>query len=147
MQSLCGKAQGLQALLQCLTKPGGAAEPDIGIAPLRYRLRDALGIQQAVALVPQHMQAYPRLAGIALGSIPTAAIGAALVLAASAWAGIEAARDEVTRWDTPATTLDVRVTRVEDGSELFRDRVVLFRMGTDWMPMGWPEETLPALRS
>lgn len=32
---------------------------------------------------------------------------------------------EFLRWDTPATTLDVRVTRVEDGSELFRDRVVL----------------------
>lgn len=39
--------------------------------------------------------------GIACASIPTAAIGAALVLAASAWAGIETARDEVTRWDTP----------------------------------------------
>lgn len=25
----------------------------------------------------------------------------------------------------------------------FRDRIVLFRMGTDWMPMGWPEEALP----
>lgn len=50
-----------------------------------------------------HLGAALALAGIACASIPTAAIGAALVLAASAWAGIETARDEVTRWDTPAT--------------------------------------------
>lgn len=30
------------------------------------------------------------------------------------------------------------------GRQKFRDRIVLFRMGIDWTPMGWPEETLPA---
>ena len=30
------------------------------------------------------------------------------------------------------------------GRQKFRDRIVLFRMATDWTPMGWPEETLPA---
>ena len=32
------------------------------------------------------------------------------------------------------------------GKQRFRDRVVLFRLGTEWTPMGWPEETetLPA---
>jgi len=31
------------------------------------------------------------------------------------------------------------------GQQRFRDRVALFRMGTEWTPMGWPEEmeTLP----
>jgi Mlc titration factor MtfA (ptsG expression regulator) len=27
---------------------------------------------------------------------------------------------------------------------VFRSRVALFRMGTDWMPMAWPDELLPA---
>jgi hypothetical protein len=31
----------------------------------------------------------------------------------------------------------------EVGQKRFRDRVALFVMGTDWQPMGWPEETLP----
>ncbi|MCC7507716.1 MAG: zinc-dependent peptidase [Saprospiraceae bacterium] len=30
-----------------------------------------------------------------------------------------------------------------EGRQKFRDRISLFRMGVDWTPMGWPEETLP----
>ena len=29
------------------------------------------------------------------------------------------------------------------GRQKFRDRIALFHMGTDWMPMGWPEDELP----
>ena len=29
------------------------------------------------------------------------------------------------------------------GQQKFRERIALFHMGTDWMPMGWPEEELP----
>ena len=49
-----------------------------------------------------HLGAALALAGIACASIPLAAVGAAIVLAASAWAGLETMRDEVvTRWDAP----------------------------------------------
>ena len=49
-----------------------------------------------------HIGAALALAGIVASSVPLAAVGAAIVLAASAWAGLETARDEVvTRWDTP----------------------------------------------
>lgn len=30
-----------------------------------------------------------------------------------------------------------------DGKQKFRDRVELFKMGNEWMPMGWPEDELP----
>ncbi len=32
----------------------------------------------------------------------------------------------------------------EAGRKKFRDRVTLYRMAADWMPMGWPDETLPS---
>jgi len=31
----------------------------------------------------------------------------------------------------------------ESEKKRFRDRTALFMMGTEWMPMGWPDETMP----
>lgn len=47
--------------------------------------------------------------------------------------------------DPPLTRLLIRhcgfYQRLDTAEQqLFRDRVVLFRMGTEWTPMGWPEE-------
>ena len=58
-----------------------------------------------------HIGAALALGGIVASSVALAAVGAAIVLAASVWAGLETARDEVvTRWDTPPT----HATRYQD---------------------------------
>ena len=54
---------------QGLPKPAGPAEPDTGIAPLRYRLSDALTIEPAVFVIDQQMQSNFSRSGICLESI------------------------------------------------------------------------------
>ena len=58
--------QGEQIAPQGLAEGCRAAEPDIGLAPLWHGGGDALGVEQAVTRIPQHMQVHPGRLGVAI---------------------------------------------------------------------------------
>ena len=57
VEMLHGKAVPVKVAAQGLCKICRTAEPDVSFLPLRHRLRNPLGVQKTVALMPQSLSA------------------------------------------------------------------------------------------